>query len=1101
MTKKSIESTYQSANDTREHILLRPSMYVDSVELLEQDMWICDENNDFIKQSIIFSPGLYKIFDEILVNARDHCYNNSSKCKNIWVNINESLIEIKNDGPGIPVVLHKKCKMLVPEMIFGKLYTSSNYDDDEKRLTGGMNGLGAKLTNIFSSKFIVETVHDDKKFYQEYYDNMSNRSDPKVSSKKGNSYTKISFIPDFKRFNLKNLSNDIISLFKKRVYDIAGTLNMKIKVYFNDEKIEINSFKQLIQKYMNSIIDESNSITEESSNIKLFYDDSSRWQIGVIFTQDYGFDQISYVNGICTYKGGTHVEYILSQIRKKISEQIAKKYKDIKLKPQQINEHMVVFINCLIENPIFSSQVKEELKLKTNQFGSIHSLSDKMTKGFLTSGILDYIGDLAKMKAAALLKKSDGKKTTRIRGINKLVDAEYAGTKHSEKCTLILCEGDSAKTFIMSGIKLLDRKYYGVFPLRGNVLNVRDASDKQLTNNEEIINIKQILGLKQDEDYTDKSQLRYGKILIMTDQDPDGSHIKGLIINFFHYFWPELLKNKFINYLATPLVTATNNNNLEIFYNSTDYEKWKDTHNTSKFKIKYYKGLASNNDKNGADLVFNDVDNKIVKFKFNEDNEEDDNNIDLAFNGTKANNRKKWLMKYDKNDILDNTNKKITFTNFINKDFIHFSNYNNQRSIPSLIDGFKPSQRKILYGAFLSKFKNEEDEVKVSIFASRVSEKTDYHHGPVSLEKAIISMAQDYVGSNNINLLKPHGIFGSRIAGGSDSGAPRYIFTSMSNITRKLFRSEDNPILNHIISEGIVIEPEFYIPILPMILINGCNGIGTGFSTTIPSFDPLDIIDNIYKLMENKNTKSMKPYYRGFKGTIERNGEKFTIRGKYIKKDNKVTITELPIGLWFNNYKDYLEKLVDNKVLKDFKDYYDDKNANFELIFNDEDDINDKILKISTTVSLSNMHLYNSNGIIQKYERISEILKEFYEIRILFYTKRKNYQLKEIENDCNILKYKILFIQNIINKKIIINNKSKQDIIDQLKDFPKIDLSYNYLLMMPIYSLSKEKIDELQDKLNEFIKLKEDIFNTSEIQMWKREIKEFIVEYNKYVSF
>ena len=560
-----------------------------------------------IKKNIEYVPGLLKIFDEILVNAGDNT-KEDKLCDSIKVEISkeDNLISVLNNGKGIDIVEHKDHKMLVPELIFGELLTSTNYDDNEKRVTGGRNGYGAKLANIYSTEFEVEIVDKarSKKFKQTFSNNMSDRTKPKVSELKNpkSGYTKISFKPDLTRFGLKELTDDVVNLMIKRVYDIAATTDSKVKVFYNNEKININNFKS----YINLFFDTSDLIYEDVND---------RWQVGVLYLPDNGNDQISYVNCISTFKGGNHVKMVENDIIKKIEEQILKKNKNLKIKPQNIKENLVFFINAVIVNPSFTSQTKEELKTKQNDFGSRCELSESFIKKVLKTGIAEQVLLYAKLKEESLMKKkTDGKKVGNLKGIPKLEDANWAGTKKSSECKLILTEGDSAKAFAMAGRSVVGNDKYGIFPLKGKLLNVRDASPKQLLENEELKNIKLILGLQQGKNYTSINELRYGGIILLTDQDTDGFHIKGLLINFLHYFWPSIVKlNLFIYSLATPIVKATKGKTTKTFYNISEYENWKNNNDTKSFNIKYYKGLGTSDSKEAKEY-FNNLEDKLVKY-------------------------------------------------------------------------------------------------------------------------------------------------------------------------------------------------------------------------------------------------------------------------------------------------------------------------------------------------------------------------------------------------------------------------------------------------------------------------------------------------------
>lgn len=320
-----------------------------------------------------------------------------------------------------------------------------------------------------------------------------------------------------------------------------------------------------------------------------------RWEVCACAASEGQFNQVSFVNAICTLKGGTHANMVADTLAKKLlTTKTLKKHK--KLKPAHVKSHIWVFVNAMIENPSFDSQTKEFLTLKASAFGSKCDLSDTFLKKFEKSGIVDNILEWANFKESKQLKKQDGSKKNRLTGIPKLDDANDAGGKKSADCTLILTEGDSAKTLAVSGLSVVGRDKYGVFPLKGKLLNVRDASKQQQMNNAEIGYLKQILGLQLGKTYQDTKSLRYGRLMVMTDQDHDGSHIKGLVINFMHSQYPSLLKMPgFMVEFITPIVKATKGKNAtKVFYTLPEYEDWKKTTANEKgWRIKYYKGLGT----------------------------------------------------------------------------------------------------------------------------------------------------------------------------------------------------------------------------------------------------------------------------------------------------------------------------------------------------------------------------------------------------------------------------------------------------------------------------------------------------------------------------
>jgi DNA topoisomerase-2 len=1020
--------------------------------------------------------------------------------------------------------------------------------------------------NIFSTKFIVEIddAKRNKRFKQSWINNMETAEEAFVTKlpAKTKSSVKVTFYPDFKRFNIKDLKNDHMELFHRRSYDIAGTANNKLKVFFNDKKIDVVNFKSYIELYY------------PTKDIELYYDNGEeRWTVGVLYKPDKGGDVISFVNSINTYKGGTHCNHVIDNIIKTlINDYIKKKDKDIKITPTILKENLVFFINSTIINPAFSSQTKDTLTTKIDKFGSKYTPTPVFLKKLAKCGIVEQMIELAKFKENSNLKKTDGKKQVKISGIPKLEDANKAGTKESNKCTLILTEGDSAKATAMAGLGIIGRDYYGVFPLKGKLLNVREAAASQLLANEEIKNLKLIIGLKQGEDYSsdDKfSTLRYGHVLLLTDQDVDGSHIKGLFINMLHSLWPSLVKKpEFVQSLNTPIVKAIKGSNVITFYNLTDYDNWKDTPEANNYKIKYYKGLGTSTTQEAKEY-FIDIETKLinyfwenvdkeVKAKFsdsdkdkpeqvieseseNEDAElddtifipihDDDDAIRLAFDKSRADDRKKWLLNYNKNNIIKYEQKTIPYYDFIHYDLIHFSNDDLIRSIPSVIDGLKPSQRKILYGAYLRGL--DKTEVKVAQLAGFVSDKAAYHHGEMSLTGAIIGMAQDFVGSNNINILVPAGQFGTRLKGGKDAASPRYIWTSIEKLTSIIYNSIDDPILNNQFEDSEPIEPEYYAPIIPMVLVNGAEGIGTGFSTKIPPYNPIEIIKNIKNIMNSKPFEQMDPWWQGFEGMICKiDNFNYEIFGTWSINDNKLTITELPVGEWTSNYKEFLEKMLEDvpvktkaddkkskKVVKKdnnflgYKDSNTESKVHFELTFEDGylqsvKDL-DKLFHLNKKYSVTNMHLYGPEGHIKRYHTVEEIMNDYYEIRLNLYKARKEYQLSILEYQLKIISFKVKFILMVVKKEIEINNKKKQDIEDALvkNNFPKFGknksdnkLTYDYLLTMPIYNLSYEKIEELkkqqQDKESEYKSLEE----LTPQNIWLNELEILEEEYIKWYA-
>ncbi|XP_038905935.1 DNA topoisomerase 2 [Benincasa hispida] len=1121
--KKTIEEMYQKKSQL-EHILLRPDTYVGSIEKHTQNLWVY-ENDKMVHRSVSYVPGLYKIFDEILVNAADNKQRDPSMDSvKVDIDVEQNCISVFNNGDGVPVEIHQEEKVYVPELIFGHLLTSSNYDDTEKKTTGGRNGYGAKLTNIFSTEFVIETADGKrmKKYKQVFNDNMGKKSEPIITKcKGGDNWTKVTFKPDLAKFNMTHLEDDVVALMKKRVLDLAGCLGKTVKVELNGQRVPIKSFQDYVDLYLKSA---STFQTEPPKRYHIKPND--RWEIVVTLSEGQ-FQQVSFVNGISTIKGGTHVDYITNQISNYVMTAVNKKNKNANVKAHNVKNYLWVFINALIDNPSFDSQTKETLTKRSNSFGSTCELTPEFLKNVATkSGIMDSVLSWVNFKQSKDLKKTDGAKTEKISGIEKLEDANCAGGKNSEKCTLILTEGDSAKALAMAGLGVVGRDFYGVFPLRGKLLNVREATSKQITENKEIQYIKQILGLQQGKEYNNAKALRYGHLMIMTDQDHDGSHIKGLLINFIHSFWPSLLRvPSFLVEFITPIVKATHKNGTVLsFYTMPEYESWKESlrGNASGWSIKYYKGLGTSTSKEGREY-FEQLTKHKKDFIWQDDN--DGEAIELAFSKKKIEDRKNWLRQFEPGTHLDQTRKLIKYSDFVNKELILFSMADLQRSIPSMVDGLKPGQRKILFCSFKRNFIKE---AKVSQFSGYVSEHSAYHHGEQSLASTIIGMAQDFVGSNNINLLLPNGQFGTRNQGGKDHASSRYIYTKLSNVTRFLFPKDDDKLLNYLNEDGQSIEPTWYMPIIPTVLVNGSEGIGTGWSSYVPNYNPRDIIKNVRRMLDGGTMLPMDPWYRGFSGTIEKTatkegGTSYTVSGIIEEvSDTMLRIVELPVRRWTNDYKDFLdsvtkvatkhdkdkEKAAKEPFIEQADHHSDDKIVSIDVHLTEENMLLaiqeglKKKFKLTTTVSTSNMHLFDANGVIKKYDTPEQILEEFFPLRLDFYEKRKRNLLENLEMELLKLENKVRFILGVVNEEIIVCNRRKVDLFHELQakgftPFPKKNKSvepevagasdeadeaeespevvkearvsdYEYLLSLTIGTLTIEKVQELcneRDKL------------------------------------
>jgi DNA topoisomerase-2 len=1057
-----------------EHILKRPDSYVGPVELGTEPYWILN-GEKFSKKNLKYSPALLKIFDEILVNAIDRNSLHPKQVSSISVSIDKDMgsVTIENNGPlgGISVRMHEKEGLWNPELVFGHLLTSTNYDDTQKRIVGGRNGYGAKLANIYSTDFsVIIKDHETKQTYtQKWSKNMTVCDPPKIKKHSGAaSSVSITFTPEWKRFGMSKMDDTIYSIFQKRVWDanICTTQNCKVK--FNGDVLPKQNFEAYTK--MHEGVNEVSSYTGD------------RWSVCVGPSEN-GMEQVSFVNGICTTKGGSHVDHVAAFIANGIIDEMAKK---IKLKPQQVKNAFNIFVKATIENPNFSSQVKSECTSKSQDFGSKFEPPKGFIKNVLKTGIADELMALSKFKEMKELQKSDGARKSKITGIPKLDDANHAGTKHSGKCTLIVTEGDSAKTLAVAGLSVVGRDQYGVFPLRGKCKNVRDVSVAQLTSNQEFNDLKKILGLQQGKVYNDVSELRYGRLMIMTDADNDGSHIKGLILNMIHYFWPSLLDLNFVVSMVTPIIKATKGANTKSFYTDSAFRTWYGDGKAG-WKIKYYKGLGTSTSAEAREY-FKKIQDLTVKFDVDMMT---DDSIVLAFDKKKADARKTWLLENtakesDQLEVPYGSVKQLTISDFVHKDLVNFSLADLKRSIAHMADGLKPSQRKVMYSCFK---KNLKEEMKVAQLAAYVAEKSAYHHGEVSLADTIVKLANDYVGSNNINLLEPCGQFGTRLMGGKDASQTRYIFTKLTKDARKIYDPRDDAILNYLDDDGHPIEPDFYMPTLPMVLVNGTEGIGTGFSCYVPPFNPEDIKANIKRILTGEDIVPMRPWFRGFKGVVHKEEDTWMMEGVWNWSGSNIVVTELPPGRWTQDYKEYLDTLVEKKLIGGYTNNSTTEDVHFEIIdYTGKDLLKD--LKLRKTFRVSNMHLFHPTKGIHKYTSPEEILEDFVELRLDHYKKRKAHLIDVLEKRAVMCDHKSKFVSMVIEGELVVFKRKKVELEEEMSPiFPKIDGNWDYLLNTKTVEYTEERVRALMDEAKQAKEDLEKMMKTSHVTMWKTDIK------------
>ena len=606
-SNKEIGKKYQLLDEI-EHVLKRPGMYIGSTKPHTSNEWIL-EDGAYQKYELTYNPGFLKLFDEIISNSVDE-HKRSGKINTIKVTTTADTITVWDNG-GIPVVQHPDHKVWIPELIFSNLRAGSNFNDEEGRTVAGTNGVGASLVNIFSKKFVIDTADGKNRLLQTFTNNMANRTPAKIS-RSSQGFTEITYVPDLARFEMTDINTSNWKMMRKRVIDIAAA-NPGLKLEFNGEKFKFKTFKEYVDLYV------KDSIWERSKD----------WEFAMGVSKD-GYQSISFVNSIGTKDGGTHEAYILNQVVDYLRTMIKKKHK-VEVKPSEIKNHIFLFINCTVLNPAFSSQTKEKLITEPKDFGTQHTVTEKFAKAVFTSEVIQSLLDWIEQKKNAD-ERAELRKLNKSLGNTKVLKLIDAKGKDRNKCVLGIFEGMSALSAVR---KFRDPQSFGAFPLKGKFINVSEMSNSNVIQNDEAIQLMASLGIKLGEEPGD---LRYGKVYIYTDADPDGDSIAGLLINFFNKYWPELVSRGCIFKVMTPLVVAKKGKEVIPFYSNEEYSVWEKKTGAKGWDTEYKKGLAALEDFEYREIIHNPVLIKIQNDKLYKDSLND-------WFGTDSAMRKEKLLK------------------------------------------------------------------------------------------------------------------------------------------------------------------------------------------------------------------------------------------------------------------------------------------------------------------------------------------------------------------------------------------------------------------------------------------------------------------------
>lgn len=1147
------DKTSRAANyktlDLISHVRLRPETYTGSPQPENKMLPQYDfETGKIDMKPVHISDAELRIFIEPLSNAIDNALLNPNVPNFIDVVVDEETVTIINGGNPVPVEPSvEDPNVWIPQKIFATMLSGSNFDDMKERKGGGRNGLGVKLTSILSTKLVAQGVDNQTGEYWKVVTEGGLKSfsfhhekivpgkliegrdlDPTLP------WTEVKYWPDFAFFKRQELYHSEHHYAIYAALCLGTSLCTKFEVTFNGISFNCPTisdfadvcFPNSTNKIPIYLWPEGTKVKKNKDGTQISLDGQLPILEAIVVDTPDESKTFSFVNGVNTFKGGVHIEAILKPVSDMIVGQLkemrGEEGKRFPITLTDTRKNISLVANCYVDKPTFNGQLKEELKYPEFKVTLEESMISKIKKWNIFKVLLDTISFKKRLNAG----KEDRK---RKRDTGKAVGADKAGTKESHKCTLYIVEGDSAKAYILTMLQYIadGNKYNGVLPFRGKPISTMKASIEKILENEEYKTLKANLGLIEGLDYSapeNFNKLRYGSVCIVADADHDGKHITGLILAMFYTCFPELLKMGYVYQMNTPVIRIGVKNK---FYTEDEFKDWVATQTKVNMNdVEYLKGLGSSDDHYIKDDI---SDPKYSQFIFDEQAEE---YFRLAFDISQADDRKAWLSSYQPKTV-DVIAPQKSISCYINDEMIQFSIYSLERAIPHMISGMKRTQIKILYTT-IKYFKSHSDQPKVDVIAGKTSTETHYHHGEVSISNTLTKMTQWHVGSNNMPYYIPKGMFGTRLDLGNDAAAGRYIHIKIQPWVKYVFRPEFEPILNYRVDEGAQCEPDTYYPIIPMHLVNGAEGMATGWSTYIPQFNPLDLADWLLNKIDGKPLVEPNPWYRGFTGKIEviettRNSKeddqfedskvkikKFKSYGKFeVISPTHVRITEIPVGRSIlDYYHKFLMKVKDGEA-PETPDQLRAKGIDPDtvvkpLYFNKVE----KILKTNSCIfdlkgvvgtptyanlrlikskSMSNMVLLDNLGRPVRFDTVTQILEVFYSNVLEAYHRRYEFNLNNIQDQIQKNKEKYQFIKLVCEDVIRIGVKQTE--MNNLLTAHNIRKE---VTKMANSKLSPEGLEALGKKIDQLEKQYEAAKLIAPKEMYRRELLEFKKVYKNF---
>lgn len=1124
-------------SDFREHVTSKGLWAGSVTPITIPELYGLSSNDEIIDIKSLHTPALLKSIDEIIVNAIDHCKECEKnkiqdKVSKIYANFNDdNYISIYNNGTGIPIIKDKQLNKYLIEYAFSKFLTGTNIEKPKDSIKGGINGLGAKITNVHSNVFIVETVYSKQKYIQTFKNRLTVIEEPIITETTSKDYTIIKFLLAFKELGYDEKINaqyleEIDQWLKLRMYQVAAYVGDKIEVKYNNSLCTTTNselFAQLISNSSNDII---------LSTVAKNNTDKHNMYISIIISKNSKkknfMQNLTIINGVISTKG-THISYIRKYIKDYIDKQLNKLIKGNGTPVEKKDIYIKLIVFGSIPGIDWSGQNKD-----TVQVGNKIIERYKINEDFLKQLSIHVIDNIV---------INQNKKEIKVEHDKYTKAKNISNNKLKSQCILLAAEGDSAMTLLRTGLtQTINKKsmndfcpsfnWFGIISLQGVIVNaakeiteykttegLKTLQSDKLKNNKRLNMLADAFGLKYEYSYKtvkELNTLNYGKLVLCTDQDLDGTgKIASLVLVWIHTFWPELLKNKKIGKLMTPVIRIYKDQlNVIEFHYEQELDKWLLENKNNKCRIKYYKGLATHDSNEAANMFkINNFNKNLYLYTMDDDADR----LFKVYFGNDPSLRKQILitpvkhLTYEESIQLKISQEIPVGKVQLDIDTKLYKNEAISRQLPHAVDGLNPARRKILMASII-RFNSDSKEVKVFQLSGYVADKMLYHHGDASLNKTIITMAQSFKNARKYPYLLGIGQFGDRH--GLTAGSPRYVSVKLNKIVNYIFPMEDRWILKYNFDEGVRAEPEYLVPILPMAILESYQIVTEGWNHKSYGYElesviklVMDYINGDKELMTlserihtNSNTTIPQNIVDKYKLTLEgdirlyNNIEYSFGEYSYDSVNNLIIITELPINISTNNYIEHIKKSCDKYILK-IDDYSspelieiyvylkpDTIDIIMEKYGNDVIDPIEDFLNLKSSMNV-NLNYYSCQKTVLEFKNcISTIMywivvrKELYKDRLI--RKKILLNLKilleesiiryiELSNTLNISKIdnedevkKILVIKKFPGIKDSILHSPGYISNDLLSSSILIDQEYDYILDLKERELTKTSLNK-----------------------------------------